>query len=146
MLAFALASCGGGDDAPSQQDFAERAEEICRNTEQTLEDVAPQDADSAEDLANAVDRVIEESENAVDELADLEQPEGQAGERAEAFVDATRVEIQDKAIPALEKLRDALESEDEQAAQEAAEALQGIDSDASNEAARALGADACGQD
>jgi len=39
LLAFAIASCGG-DDSPSQQDFADRADEICRETKRSLEDVA----------------------------------------------------------------------------------------------------------
>jgi hypothetical protein len=150
LLAFAVAACGGGDgdgdESPSQQDFAERADEICQDTKQALEGVAPDQADSAAALADAVDRVIEESQNAVDELSDLEQPEGQAGERARAFVNATREEIQGEGIPALEDLRDALENEDEQAAQEAAQTLQEIDSDASNDAARELGANACAED
>jgi hypothetical protein len=145
LLAFAIASCGGDDDdAPSQQDFAEQANAICRETEQSLDDVA-QGAETPEEIADAVDRVIEESRNVVDELADLERPEGEAGQRAQDFVDATRREIQDVGIPALEQLREALESRDQAAAQEAAQRIQQIDSDASNEAARALGANACAE-
>jgi hypothetical protein len=145
LLAFAIASCGGDDDdAPSQQDFAEQANAICRETEQSLDDVA-QGAETPEEIADAVDRVIEESRNVVDELADLERPEGEAGQRAQDFVEATRREIQDVGIPALEQLREALESRDQAAAQEAAQRIQQIDSDASNEAARALGANACAE-
>jgi translation initiation factor 2B subunit (eIF-2B alpha/beta/delta family) len=144
LLAFALASCGG-DDAPSREDFAERANEICRETEQALEDVG-QDAESPQDVADAVDQVIEESRSAVDQLADLERPEGEAGEAAETFVNATRTEIEDEGIPALEDLRDALADGDQQAAQEAAQRLQGIESDESNRAARELGADECAED
>jgi hypothetical protein len=147
LLAFALASCGGGDDdgSPSEADFAERAEEICRETKDVLEGVAPEDADSAEDLADAVDQVIEESETAVDELAELERPEGRAGERAQAFVQATRDEIQGEAVPALEDLKAALQDGDQQAAQDAARALQQIDSSATNQAAREVGAKDCGE-
>jgi hypothetical protein len=143
LLAFALGACGG-DDAPSQDDFAERANEICRDAEQALENVG-ENAESPQDIADAVDRVIEESRNAVDELADLERPEGDAGETAQQFVDATRREIQGQGIPALEDLRDALESGDQQAAQEAAQRLQGIETGDSNRAARELGADACAE-
>ena len=144
LLAFTVASCGG-DDAPSREDFAERASEICRETEEALENVG-QDAESPEDIANAVDQVIEESRNAVDELADLERPEGDAGETAETFVNATRTEIEEKGIPALEDLRDALADGNQQAAQEAAQELQSIDSEASNKAAKDLGADECAEE
>jgi translation initiation factor 2B subunit (eIF-2B alpha/beta/delta family) len=144
LLALVIASCGG-DDAPTREEFAERASEICRDAEQALENVG-QDAESPEDIADAVDQVIEESRNAVDELADLERPEGEAGETAERFVNATRTEIEEKGIPVLEDLRDALADGDQQAAQEAAQRLQNIDSQASNEAARELGADECGEE
>jgi hypothetical protein len=149
LLAFAAASCDGDDaptqdDAPSQEDFAEQANKICRDAEQSLDDVA-QGADGPEDIVEAIDEVIEESRKAVDELGDLERPEGDAGEAAEQFVDATRNEIQEEGIPALEELRDAVESEDQEAIQEAAARLQRIDSSASNRTARALGATECAE-
>jgi DNA-binding SARP family transcriptional activator len=142
LLAFVVASCDGDDEAPSQRDFAEQANEICREAEQSLENVA-EDAETPQDIADAVDRVIEESRNAVDDLADLERPEGAAGERAERFVDATRRAFEDEVIPALEELREALERRDQEAAQEKAVRLREIDTAASNKAARKVGADAC---
>jgi hypothetical protein len=147
LLAFAVASCDGDDapSQPSQREFAEQANEICRKAEQSLENVG-EGARSPEDIVDAIDRVIEESRSAVDDLADLERPDGQAGETAQRFVDATRREIEDEGIPALEELREALESRDQEAAQEAARRLQEIDSSASNEAARELGANACAED
>ena len=141
-----VASCDGDDapsqDAPSQEEFAEQANRICREVEQSLENVA-EGAESPEEIADAVDRVIEESRKTVDELADLERPEGEAGETAQNFVDATRREVQGEGIPALERLREALVSEDQEATQEAALRLRQIDSTASNAAARKLGATAC---
>ncbi len=144
LLAFAAASCNG-DDAPSQEEFAEQANEICREAEQTLDNVA-EGAESPEDIVEAIDEVIEESRNAVDELADLERPDGEAGETAERFVDATRTEIQDEGIPILEELRRAVQSEDQEAIQKAVQRLQRIDSTASNRAARAVGATDCAEE
>jgi hypothetical protein len=144
LLAFAVASCGG-DDAPTREEFAENANEICRNAEQALDDIG-QDAESPQDVADAVDQVIEESRNAVEELADLERPEGDAGEAAERFVNATRREIEEQGIPVLQDLRDALADGDQQAAQEAAQELQAIESEESNKAADELGANECGEE
>jgi hypothetical protein len=141
LLAFAAASCDG-DDAPSQEEFAEQANEICRETEQTLEDVA-EGAEGPEDIVEAIDELIEESRNAVAQLEDLERPEGEAGETAERFLDATRTEIHDEGIPALEELRGAVEREDQGAIQEAAVRLRRFDSSASNRAAREVGATDC---
>jgi hypothetical protein len=144
LLALAVASCSG-DDPPSQEDFADQANEICREAEQSLENVA-EGADAPEDIVEAIDEVIAESRKAVDELEDLERPEGEAGETAEQFVDATRMEIQDEGIPALEELRGAIEREDQGEIQEAALRLRRIDSSASNRTARALGATDCAQE
>jgi hypothetical protein len=144
LLAFAAASCDG-DDAPSQEEFAEQANEICRETRKSLDDVA-EGADGPEDIIEAIDELIEESRNAVAELDDLERPEGEAGETAERFLDATRTEIQDEGIPALEELRGAVESEDRGAIQEAAVRLRRIDTSATNRAARALGATDCAEE
>jgi hypothetical protein len=143
LLAFGLAACGG-DDGPSREDFADRANEICRDAERALEDVA-EGAQSPQEVADAVDRVIAESRNAVDELADLERPEGEDGETAERFVDATRTTIQEKSIPALEELRDAVDSDDREAIREAAEKIRAIDTDESTSAARDIGATACAE-
>ena len=141
LLALTVASCDG-DDAPSQRDFAEQANEICRSAKQSLKDVA-EGARSPDEIVTAIDRVIEESRDTVDDLADLERPDGEAGDRAERFVDATRREIEGKGIAALEELREAVESRDQEAAERVAERLREIDTGASNEAARRVGANAC---
>jgi hypothetical protein len=148
LLAFGVASCGGGDDdgddAPSQADFAQRANEICRQAEASLEKVG-RSAETPQDIVEAVDRVIDESRNAVDQLDDLERPEGQAGQTAEEFVEATRKEIEDEGIPALEELRGAIESGDQKAVAEAVSQLQNIDSRDSTRAAREIGAGECAE-
>ena len=147
LLAFAAASCGGGDDggdAPSRQEFAERADEVCRQAVRSLEKVA-QDADTPQDIADAVDRVIEESRDSIDQLSDLERPEGEAGKAAREFVEATRSELEDEAIPALEQLGDAIESRDQQGVREAAARLENLDTGESDRAAREIGADECAE-
>jgi type I site-specific restriction endonuclease len=144
LLALTVASCDG-DDAPSQRDFAEQANEICRSAKQSLKDVA-EGARSPDEIVKAIERVIEESRDTVDDLAELERPEGAAGERAEEFVDATRREIEGEGIAALEELREAVERRDQEAAQQVAERLREIDTGASNEAARKIGATACAGD
>jgi hypothetical protein len=135
----------GGDDSPSQQEFAAQANEICRDAKQSLDDVG-EGAQGADDIIAAIDLVIEESRDTVDELAALERPDGEAGEAAGEFVDATRREIENQGIPELEALREALEDRDEQAAREAAQRLREIDSDDSNKTARAIGATACAEE
>ena len=143
LLALGLAACGG-DDAPSKADFAADAEEVCKNAEEKLEGVG-ENASNPEEIADAVDKVIDATQNSVDELQDLELPEGADGKAAEQFVNALGTDIEDKGIPALEALRDALEKNDQQAAQKAAQQLQAIETTDTDDLARKLGAEACAE-
>jgi predicted transcriptional regulator len=143
LIALGLSACGG-DDAPSREEFANRAEEICQNAEKQLESVG-ENVSSPSEVAAAIDKVIDQSQSSLDELRELERPDGTAGENAEKFVNALESDIEDKGIPALEDLRDALEDNDQQAAQEAAEKLQAIETSNTNQLAKKIGATDCGE-
>jgi hypothetical protein len=144
LLVLAFSACGGGDDAPSREEFAEQAEKICQNAEKQLEDIG-QNASSPDEIADAVDKVIEQSQSSLDELRELERPEGDAGAAAERFVDSLGSDIEDKGIPALEQLRDAVRDEDQQAAREAAQRLQAIETSDTDKLAKEVGATDCGE-
>jgi hypothetical protein len=145
VLVLGLVACGGGDgDAPSKADFAADADKICKNAETALQGVG-QNASSPDEIAAAVDKVIAQTQKSVDELKDLDRPDGDAGEAADEFVDAMRSDIEEKGIPALEDLRDALKKNDQQAAQDAAQKLQAIETADSDKLARAVGAKACAE-
>jgi hypothetical protein len=140
LIALAVAGCAG-DDPPSQQDYAEDAERICRQAEERLADIA-NEATTPQEVADAVDRVIEETRSSIDELQDLELPGGDARELAERFV-RTQTDLERRGIPVLEDLRDALEARDEAAAQAALARVQRLGTERSDRVARRLGADAC---
>jgi small-conductance mechanosensitive channel len=142
-LALAFSACGG-DDAPSQAEFAEQAEKICQNAERELDNIG-ENASSPDEVADAVDKVIEQSRSSLEELRDLERPEGDSGEAAQRFVDSLGSDIEDKGIPALEDLRDALKDNDQQAAQQAAQKLQQIDASETDDLAKEIGATDCGE-
>ena len=143
VLVLGLAACGGGDgDAPSKGDFAARADDICKHAETALQNVG-ENAKSPDEIAAAVDKVIDETQKSIDDLQDLERPDGEAGENAKEFVDALSSDIEDKGIPALEDLRDALKDNDQKAAQEAAQKLQAIETTNSDKLARDIGAKGC---
>jgi hypothetical protein len=143
VIAIGLSACGG-DDAPSKQDFADQAEKICQNAEKQLESVG-ENATSPDEIAAAIDKVIDQSQSSVDELRDLDQPEGDAGADAEKFVNSLESDIEDKGIPALEDLRDALKDNDQKAAEEAAARLQAIETSNTDELAKQIGATDCGE-
>jgi hypothetical protein len=143
VIAIGLSACGG-DDAPSRQEFADQAEKICQNAEKQLDSVG-EDASSPSEIAKAIDKVIDQSQSSLDDLRGLDQPEGADGAAAERFVKALESDIEDKGIPALEDLRDALKDKDQQAAQEAAQRLQAIETTNTDELAKRIGATDCGE-
>jgi hypothetical protein len=147
MVAGLVASgCGGSDapssDAPSKAEFGKNADEVCANAEKSLSKIG-QGATSREEIAQAVDKVIDETQNSLDDLKDLDRPDGSAGEAADKFIAALESDIKDKGIPALKKLRDAARSNDQKAAQEAVAELQAIDSGNTDKLAVAAGAKGC---
>ena len=149
LLSFGLVACGddddgggGGGDAPSKQEFAKNADKICNETEKEFESIG-EGAESPDEVANAIDKVIDESRNAADDLVALDRPDGADGETATKFVETFKKELNDKLIPALEDVKSALEKKDAQAVQEAASKLQGLEATESDKYARQLGATAC---
>ena len=144
VLALGLVACGGGGggDAPSKAEFGADADKVCAEAEKNLGEIG-QNATSRAEIAKAVDKVIAETQKSLDDLKALDRPDGAAGEAADKFVNSLQTDIEDKGIPALEKLRDALKSGDQQAAQKAAQELQAIDSGNTNKLARAAGATGC---
>ena len=117
LMSVGLAACGGGDDAPSRQEFVQDAEKICKDTEKALEGFG-ENVDSPEEAGEAIDKVIERARQAADEL-------------------------EDKLIPALEELKRAIQSKDQQALQEAVTKLQQLEATESDRYARELGIRAC---
>jgi hypothetical protein len=143
VLALGIVACGGGgSDAPTKAEFAADADKVCATAEKNLGDIG-QNATSRAEIAKAVDTVIDETQKSLDDMKALDRPDGSAGEAADKFVSSLQSDIEDKGIPALEKLRDALKSNDQKAAQKAAQDLQAIDSSDTNKLALAAGAKGC---
>ena len=144
LFGLGLAACGGDDDssAPSKQEFAQNADKICKQAEQEIEKIG-QGAESPEAVADAIDQVIDKSRDAADDLVALDRPDGADGEKAQQFAEGFKQELDEKLVPALEKLQKALQDKDAQAAQEAAAELQKLESTESDKFARELGANAC---
>jgi hypothetical protein len=145
FVSVGLAACGGGDDdgdAPSKQEFAKSAEQICRDTAKEIEKIGGS-AETPEDVAKTIDKVIKKSQDAADQLVDLDRPDGADGETAKRFTEGFRQELNEKLVPALQDLKSALEKKDPAAAQKAAAELQKLEATDSDKAARELGANAC---
>src|SRR6188474_2819377 len=150
LMSFGVVACGddddggggGGGDAPSKAEFAKQADKICKETEKEFESIG-KNAESPEEVADAIDKVIDESRNAADDLVALDRPDGADGETATKFVETFQKELNEKLVPALEDVKKALEDKDAQAVQEAAANLQKLEATESDKYARDLGATAC---
>jgi intergrase/recombinase len=143
VLVLGLVSCGGdgGGDAPSKAEFATQANKICTATEKQLTNLGK--AASTDEIADQIDKVIDAMQKSVDQLKDLDRPDGAAGETAEKFVNAVDSDIGDKGIPALEDLRDAIKKKDQQAAQKAYRRLQTVETTTSDKLAQEAGVKGC---
>src|SRR4051794_26329078 len=143
VVSLGLAACGGGDDdSPSKAEYAKNAEQICRDTEKDLENIG-KGAESPEDVANAIDKVIDEAKQAADDLVNLDRPSGDDGQTAKEFSEGFRSELNDQIVPAMEDLKTALKKKDVAGVQEAAKKLQQLETSKSDKAARKLGANDC---
>jgi hypothetical protein len=142
LLALSLLPACNSDDAPSKAEFAKEAKRICTQTQKDLDGIG-RGAESPDELASVVEEVIERLRKGIDELADLERPDGEAGEAAARFVAAIGSQIREQGIPPLEDFRDAVEENDRQAAQQALAKLEQIDQSKTQAIARQVGAQAC---
>ena len=140
LLALVPVACGGSD-APSKAEFVKSAEQICADAAKQLNGLGK--ATTPDQVADQLDKVIDETQKSVDDLTELERPDGDAGAQAQKFVDALESDIEDKGIPALEKLRDAIKDKDSKAAQQAYQELAAIETTDSDKLAKELGADGC---
>jgi hypothetical protein len=143
LAALVLPACGGDDADVSREDYAERVDKVCDNVERQLRELNVGAADTPADITALIDDVIAKSRAAVNRLKALERPGGEARETADRFVDLLDREFEEKALPALEDLSNAIRSGDRRALADAADRLDGLEDAESDRFARQLGADSC---
>lgn len=141
LLVLGLVACGGGDDAPTIDEFAKNAEQICADQAKQLEDLG--EASSAKQFANQLDKAIDETRKSIADLGELDRPDGEAGTQADEFVAAVETDIEKKGLPVLEDLRDAIKANDEKAVEDAYERLTAIKTTNSSKLAKEIGAESC---
>ena len=140
--ALVLAGCGG-DDAPSRADFAEQADKICQDAKDKIEGLEePKDFNDIERYASDLDQAVADANK---RLGDLHVPEGEDGEKAEAFQQAFAADYENQVKPKVEELRQAADAKDEQAVLRAAQSAQEIETPRTDRLARDVGADGCAQ-
>jgi hypothetical protein len=144
LAALAMPACGGDDDGDvSREDYADQVNRVCRDVERQLNELGIAEPQTRDEITQLIDDVIARSQAAVDRLQALERPGGDAGETADRFVDTLERELERQLLPALEDLKDAIQSANREAAADAAERLDVLQNTESDRFARELGADSC---
>jgi hypothetical protein len=147
LSTMALGACGGGgDDAPSADEFAKDANTICADLEKAGKRLQqPESIAEIEQFAADAEKQIDA---AVKRLDELETPEGEDGEKAQKFIDAIKSDTDTKIKPALQELRTAAQAKDEKAIVAAAEKIQKVEAATKNtdKLATEAGARRCAND
>jgi hypothetical protein len=143
LVALVLLAGCGGDDGPSREEFAQNANEVCRDIEQAAQRIGT--PENPGEIAGFVDEMNRTLDRGVERLKELETPDGDAGEQAERYVDTVEREADEELKPALQDLREAAERGDQQAIITAAQRVQNVETGESRRLAREIGANDCAE-
>lgn len=140
VIAVAAVAVACGGDEPSPEEFRAQANRICVEAEQAVERL--DEPESIEQAGEVLDEADQTLQNARDRLQDLETPGGEAGEKAERYVELFD-EQTEQASEALDVLREGIESEDEEKLEEATRQLQQLENEEIDRLARELKLNEC---
>ena len=138
-----VAGCGGGSGAPTRAEYARNADRLCVQLEQQVNEAESGSPTSAADIGAYADRVARALSRGVQALDNVRRPDGKDGEKAKAYVDELRRQVDTEARPALGELKAAAVRGDKAGVQAAVHRLRTVDSSKLNRLARAVGADGC---
>src|SRR3954452_309229 len=140
----AIASGCGGSSAPSRGSYGTEVDRLCATLEDRLRAIqkkAPQKNDELGALADDLQKALDDG---VRQLSDVKRPDGDDGDKADAWI-AELTREKDQAIkPALADLKKAAQTKDTAAIQRAVRRIQRVDEQKVVRLARAAGARSCG--
>jgi hypothetical protein len=145
-LVWAVAACGGGDDAPSREEFARNADGVCADIERQLKSLNRINPNTPGELSAFLGQLKSRINEGVKRLSELDRPEGDAGKTADEFISTLDDELRNQAIPALDELEAAAKKRDQIKLRAAVRKLDALEETRSDQLARELGADKCGEE
>ncbi|MDQ3770195.1 MAG: hypothetical protein M3370_12070 [Actinomycetota bacterium] len=140
VIAVAAVAVACGGDELSPEEFRGQANRICVEAEQAVERL--DEPSSLEQAGEVLDEADQTLQDARDRLQDLETPGGEAGERAERYVELFD-EQTEEASEALDVLREGIEDEDQEKLEEATRQLQQLENEEIDRLARELKLNEC---
>jgi hypothetical protein len=140
----AIASGCGGSSAPSRASYGKEVDRLCATLDDRVSAIqkkAPQTTDELVALADDLQKALDDG---VRQLSDVKRPDGDDGDKADAWI-AELTREKDQAIkPALADLKKAAQTKDTAAIQRAVKRIQQLDEQKVDRLARAAGARSCG--
>jgi hypothetical protein len=142
-LAAIVAGCGGSS-APSKATYGKNVDKLCSTLDDRVSAIQKQAPTTTDELVKFADDLEKVIEDGVNQLDDVERPDGDDGKKAEAWIKELTKQKDEAIKPALEELKTAAQKKDTAAIQRAVQRIQQVDEKKVNQLAREAGARSCG--
>jgi hypothetical protein len=142
-LAAIVAGCGGSS-APTKATYGKNVDKLCSTLDDRVSAIQKQAPTTTDELVKFADDLEKVIEDGVNQLDDVERPDGDDGKKAEAWIKELTKQKDEAIKPALEELKTAAQKKDTAAIQRAVQRIQQVDEKKVNQLAREAGARSCG--
>jgi hypothetical protein len=144
VLLAAIAGGCGGSSAPSRASYGKEVDRLCATLDDRVSAIqkkAPQTTDELVAFADDLRKVLDDG---VRQLSDVKRPDGDAGDKADAWITELTREKDQAIKPALADLKKAAQTKDTAGIQRAVKRIQQVDEQEVDRLARDAGARSCG--
>jgi hypothetical protein len=142
-LAAVVGGCGGSS-APSKATYGKNVDKLCSTLDDRVSAIQKQAPTTTDELVQFADDLEKVIDDGVNQLDDVERPDGDDGKKAEAWIKELTKQKDEAIKPALEELKTAAQKKDTAAIQRAVQRIQQVDEKKVNQLAREAGARSCG--
>jgi hypothetical protein len=144
LALVALVTGCGGSSAPSKATYGKNVDKLCSTLDDRVSAIQKKAPTTTDELVKFADDLEQVIEDGVNQLDDVERPDGADGKKAEAWIKELTKQKDEAIKPALEELKKAAKSKDTAAIQRAVQRIQQVDEKKVNQLAREAGARSCG--
>jgi hypothetical protein len=145
VVALAVIAGGcGGSSGPSRASYGKEVDRLCATLDDRVSAIqkkAPQTTDELVAFADDLRKVLDDG---VRQLSDVKRPDGDAGDKADAWITELTREKDQAIKPALADLKKAAQTKDTAGIQRAVKRIQQVDGQKVDRLARDAGARSCG--
>jgi hypothetical protein len=145
VVALAVIAGGcGGSSGPSRASYGKEVDRLCATLDDRVSAIqkkAPQTTDELVAFADDLQKVLDDG---VRQLSDVKRPDGDDGDKADAWITELTREKDQAIKPALADLKKAAQTKDTAGIQRAVKRIQQVDGQKVDRLARDAGARSCG--